>query len=176
MTYHNLCVCFKPGLRVNAFCFNFLVQHWRKCLHICRIEKEVSEQEYGVLDGELPSGGNGANSFLDSPSSAAMKERSVQRSETAELSRDRATAGYSGRDWAVGWIVGLASLPHAVQSEVELKCPQVKVLLVSQWPHNFQPFNPEDAHKAAIAPTQGIPEAYDQEQQRGSSAAKCRRS
>ena len=88
MSYHNLCVCFQPALRIDAFCFNFLVQHWRDCWQGCWTEKEALEAEYRVLDGELPSGGSGANSLLDSPSSTAMEERSL-----ASASSNKASIG-----------------------------------------------------------------------------------
>ena len=86
MTYHNLCVCFQPALRIDAFCFNFLVQHWRKCWQGCWTEKEALEGEYRVLDGQPPSGGSGANSFSDSPSSGPVEERSLASASSHKAS------------------------------------------------------------------------------------------
>ena len=86
MTYHNLCVCFQPALRIDAFCFNFLVQHWRECWQGCWTEKEALEAEYRVLDGGLPSGGSGANSLSDSPSSGAVEERSLASASSHKAS------------------------------------------------------------------------------------------
>ena len=77
MTYNNLCICFQPALRVDAFCFSFLVQDWRDCWQGCWTEKEALEEEYRVLDGGPPSGGSGADSLQDSPSSTAIEERSI---------------------------------------------------------------------------------------------------
>ena len=86
MTYNNLCICFQPALRIDAFCFSFLVQDWRKCWQGCWTEKEALEEEYRVLDGEPPSCGSGANSFLDSSSSTAMEERSLASASSNKAS------------------------------------------------------------------------------------------
>ena len=86
MTYHNLCICFQPALRIDSFCFKFLVQQWRKCWQGCWTEKEALEAEYRVLDGELPTVESGANSFLDSPSSTAMEERSLASASSHQAS------------------------------------------------------------------------------------------
>ncbi|KAK4691643.1 hypothetical protein P7C71_g5395, partial [Lecanoromycetidae sp. Uapishka_2] len=55
MTYSNLCICFQPALRVDAFCFQFLVQDWRNCWQGCWTEKDWLEEEYQILD-RLPPG------------------------------------------------------------------------------------------------------------------------
>lgn len=45
MNYHNLCVCFQPSLKVDGFCFNFLVTDWRNCWQGCWTEKEYLTEE-----------------------------------------------------------------------------------------------------------------------------------
>ena len=50
MNYTNLCICFQPSLRIDSFCFQFLVCHWRNCWQGCWTEKEALEEEYRILD------------------------------------------------------------------------------------------------------------------------------
>jgi hypothetical protein len=48
MDYRNLCICFQPCLRVDGFCFQFLVQDWKNCWQGCWTEKEYLEEEYRI--------------------------------------------------------------------------------------------------------------------------------
>ena len=48
MDYRNLCICFQPCMKIDAFCFNFLVCHWRECWQGCWTEKEYLEIELEV--------------------------------------------------------------------------------------------------------------------------------
>ena len=81
MNFPNLCVCFQPALRIDNFCFQFLVQDWRNCWQGCWTEKEALEDEYRVLEGRLPSSGSGGSGEDSSPGSTAVaEERSVTSS------------------------------------------------------------------------------------------------
>src|SRR6202000_3461339 len=40
MDYRNLCICFQPCMKIEAFCFQFLVLDWRNCWQGCWTEKE----------------------------------------------------------------------------------------------------------------------------------------
>jgi len=84
MNYHNLCVCFQPALKIDNYCFQFLVQDWRNCWQGCWTEKDALEEEYRVLEGGLPSSGSGGGSAGDSsPGSAAVaEERSLASSSS----------------------------------------------------------------------------------------------
>lgn len=89
MTYSNLCICFQPALKIDTFCFQFLVQDWRNCWQGCWTEKEALEAEYGVLNGDLPSSsGSGAGSGGNSStgSTAVAEERSLASSSSHKLS------------------------------------------------------------------------------------------
>lgn len=46
MDYRNLCICFQPCLKIDSFCFQFLVQDWKSCWQGCWTEKEYLEEEY----------------------------------------------------------------------------------------------------------------------------------
>ena len=53
MDYRNLCICFQPCLRIDGFCFQFLVQDWKNCWQGCWTEKEFLDEEYRVhAEGE----------------------------------------------------------------------------------------------------------------------------
>ena len=54
---------------------------------------------------------------------------------------------------------------HAAQSTPQLIVPQVKVLLVPQWPQNVQVPKPEHAHETMMIPAQVTQKARDQTQQ-----------
>jgi hypothetical protein len=48
MDYRNLCICFQPCMKIEAFCFQFLVLDWRNCWQGCWTEKDylAKEMEY----------------------------------------------------------------------------------------------------------------------------------
>ncbi|PHH56164.1 Rho GTPase-activating protein gacY [Ceratocystis fimbriata CBS 114723] len=46
MDYRNLCICFQPCMKIDAFCFKFLVCNWRECWKGCASEAQYIEQEY----------------------------------------------------------------------------------------------------------------------------------
>ena len=118
MTYSNLCICFQPALKIDAFCFSFLVQDWRNCWQGCWTEKEALEEEYRVLrvlegsgpgDGGLHSSGgdssSGSNAVADQRSLASSgsanpsiggrnrQEHSPGRAATAVEERSLASSG-----------------------------------------------------------------------------------
>ncbi|KAM5471145.1 hypothetical protein MauCBS54593_003484 [Microsporum audouinii] len=45
MDYRNLCICFQPCLKIDGYCFNFLVCDWKNCWQGCWTEKEHLEIE-----------------------------------------------------------------------------------------------------------------------------------
>lgn len=46
MDYRNLCICFQPCLKIDAFCFQYLVVNWRDCWQQgCWTEKQYLEEE-----------------------------------------------------------------------------------------------------------------------------------
>ena len=49
MNFHNLCVCFQPCIKIDTFCFHFLVYDWRNCWQGCWTEKEYYDEERQVI-------------------------------------------------------------------------------------------------------------------------------
>lgn len=45
MDYRNLCICFQPCMKIDSFCFQFLVCDWKNCWQGCWTEKEWLEKE-----------------------------------------------------------------------------------------------------------------------------------
>ena len=77
MDYRNLCICFQPCLRIDAFCFQFLVIDWKECwqqgcwtekeylIEELRHEKEGSmdeiDEKNAVIDERAVSSSNGSS-------------------------------------------------------------------------------------------------------------------
>ncbi|KAL6716222.1 hypothetical protein ACLMJK_005788 [Lecanora helva] len=100
MNFHNLCVCFQPCLRIDNFCFQFLVQDWRNCWQGCYTEKAHLDKEYAILDGRLPSSSNDDSSENDfvtkAPSMTSSSEQEeADESESKTLSNHHTTEGRS---------------------------------------------------------------------------------
>lgn len=54
MDFRNLCICFQPCMKIDAFCFKFLVCDWRECWKGCNDEAKYIEQEYALFDQPPP--------------------------------------------------------------------------------------------------------------------------
>lgn len=62
MDFRNLCICFQPCMKIDAFCFKFLVCDWRLCWQGCRNEAKYIEEEYQLFQQPLPQGLNSGES------------------------------------------------------------------------------------------------------------------
>lgn len=56
MDFRNLCICFQPCMKIDAFCFKFLVCDWRDCWKGCKNEPRYIEEEYMLFDQPPPRG------------------------------------------------------------------------------------------------------------------------
>ncbi|TGJ85923.1 hypothetical protein E0Z10_g2890 [Xylaria hypoxylon] len=54
MDFRNLCICFQPCMKIDAFCFKFLVCDWRLCWQGCKNEAKFIEEEYKLFQQPLP--------------------------------------------------------------------------------------------------------------------------
>ncbi|KAF2710434.1 hypothetical protein K504DRAFT_262002 [Pleomassaria siparia CBS 279.74] len=52
MNYNNLCICFQPAIKIDAFCFQFLILDWRNCWQGCWTEKEYLVEEVRLLEAK----------------------------------------------------------------------------------------------------------------------------
>ncbi|OTA06818.1 hypothetical protein A9Z42_0076030 [Trichoderma parareesei] len=73
MDFRNLCICFQPCMKIDAFCFKFLVCDWRDCWRGCKNEAKFIEEEYRLFDQPPPRGL--ADVQLPSQSEATEAER-----------------------------------------------------------------------------------------------------
>ncbi|KAI9729000.1 MAG: hypothetical protein M1828_000085 [Chrysothrix sp. TS-e1954] len=80
MNFHNLCVCFQPSLKVDGFCFQFLVMDWRNCWQGCWTEKETLEEETRLA--QEPPRGNNPPQPVNGTSSSTKKNEQWQTAET----------------------------------------------------------------------------------------------
>ncbi|KAL7629112.1 hypothetical protein AAE478_000631 [Parahypoxylon ruwenzoriense] len=56
MDFRNLCICFQPCMKIDAFCFKFLVCDWRMCWQGCKNEAKYIEEEYMLFQQPIPRG------------------------------------------------------------------------------------------------------------------------
>jgi hypothetical protein len=54
MTFHNLCVCFMPALKMEMPCFTWLILDWKNCWEGCATERDFMEREYAFLERRDP--------------------------------------------------------------------------------------------------------------------------
>jgi hypothetical protein len=80
MDFRNLCICFQPCMRIDAFCFKFLVVDWRECWKGCKTENEWVTTEYALWDLLPPSSGEGRSSTAVE----SCDERNVSSSDSSE--------------------------------------------------------------------------------------------
>lgn len=80
MTYSNLVICFQPCLKIDNFCFQFLVQQWRECWQGCWTEKDALEEEYRIMDGRDPDIPGSSGNSSGGSTAVGAEERSLASS------------------------------------------------------------------------------------------------
>ncbi|KFY13508.1 hypothetical protein V492_03222 [Pseudogymnoascus sp. VKM F-4246] len=81
MNYQNLTVCFLPCMRMDAYCFRFLVVKWRDCWKGCNTETEWLEKEARWREEK-----NGSKPADDGRTSTAIEDRNVSSSDSSHPS------------------------------------------------------------------------------------------
>ncbi|KAG5983778.1 hypothetical protein E4U55_007177 [Claviceps digitariae] len=76
MDFRNLCICFQPCMKIDAFCFKFLVCDWRNCWKGCKNEARYIEEEYRLFDQPPPRG-------LTEPKCPSLHEETNARNQTS---------------------------------------------------------------------------------------------
>lgn len=82
MNFQNLCICFQPCLKIDSFCFRFLVCDWKYCWQGCWTESETLDEEYAILK-ELEEGRAGGSS---GGSTAVAEDSSISSTEGSKPS------------------------------------------------------------------------------------------
>ncbi|KAJ6139834.1 hypothetical protein N7471_006320 [Penicillium samsonianum] len=88
MDYRNLCICFQPCMKIDAFCFQFLVCDWKNCWQGCWTEKEYLEIEKKMDERDLR--------VSEEQEAAKAKERASASHERA-VSSSSSSAGEEPR-------------------------------------------------------------------------------
>ncbi|EGO51419.1 hypothetical protein NEUTE1DRAFT_88826 [Neurospora tetrasperma FGSC 2508] len=82
MDFRNLCICFQPCMKIDAFCFKFLVCDWRDCWKGCKNEAKYIEEEYALFDQPPP------RSYR-SKRETELREREEKEDRERAIHRDR---------------------------------------------------------------------------------------
>jgi hypothetical protein len=101
MDFRNLCICFQPCMKIDAFCFKFLVCDWRDCWKGCKNEAKYIEEEYALFDQPPPRGigekkTNGGSSREEEEKQQQQEERNISSSDSSK-SPNRGGAEQKGR-------------------------------------------------------------------------------
>ncbi|KAI0017296.1 hypothetical protein F4780DRAFT_616036 [Xylariomycetidae sp. FL0641] len=83
MDFRNLCICFQPCMKIDAFCFKFLVCDWRLCWQGCKQEAKYIEEEYTLFQQPLPRGLSSSEQPSQT-SSEAYEERAISSSDSKQ--------------------------------------------------------------------------------------------
>ncbi|KAL6868475.1 hypothetical protein J3F83DRAFT_696775 [Trichoderma novae-zelandiae] len=81
MDFRNLCICFQPCMKIDAFCFKFLVCDWRDCWRGCKNEPRFIEEEYRLFDQPPPRGLADAQPALQSEATEAERPATSHHSK-----------------------------------------------------------------------------------------------
>ncbi|KAI0194574.1 hypothetical protein F4808DRAFT_337442 [Astrocystis sublimbata] len=81
MDFRNLCICFQPCMKIDAFCFKFLVCDWRLCWQGCRNEARYIEEEYKLFQQPLPRGLAGDRHSPKDIESESQDDRAISSSD-----------------------------------------------------------------------------------------------
>lgn len=85
MDFRNLCICFQPCMKIDVFCFKFLVCDWRECWKGCKSEAKYIEEEYALLDQPLPKAGAGQKrNGSSNGEEEKQEERKVSSSDSSK--------------------------------------------------------------------------------------------
>ncbi|KAI0176032.1 hypothetical protein GGR52DRAFT_539167 [Hypoxylon sp. FL1284] len=125
MDFRNLCICFQPCMKIDAFCFKFLVCDWRLCWQGCRNEAKYIEEEYQLFQQPLPRGlnspdnRNGGDSHDDRnlSSSDSSKHSASNEQSNGRLKKKPMAGGQSNGSGASNYPIASTSL--TVNSELE---------------------------------------------------------
>jgi len=94
MDFRNLCICFQPCMKIDAFCFKFLVCDWRDCWKGCANEAAYIEQEYILLDEPPP---QGLSQSAELPQTVTVPPAAATRRSRSESSQRSANGAAPAR-------------------------------------------------------------------------------
>lgn len=84
MNFSNLCICFQPCMKIDLFCFRFLVCEWRDCWKGCKTEDKYVAEEYETFADTRPSHSEGSVAV------ESHEERNLSSSDSSKPSTGNA--------------------------------------------------------------------------------------
>ncbi|KAM3521435.1 hypothetical protein NHJ13051_006233 [Beauveria bassiana] len=93
MDFRNLCICFQPCMKIDAFCFKFLVCDWRNCWKGCKNEAKYIEEEYKLFDQPPPRGLSEPAQLISNLESRNVSSSDSNRDGKEEFHDAHATSG-----------------------------------------------------------------------------------
>lgn len=97
MDFRNLCICFQPCMKIDVFCFKFLVCDWRDCWKGCNNEAKYIEEEYALFDQPPPKPASGRKKSGGSTAEEGKKEERTISSSDSNKSPSRDAGDQKGR-------------------------------------------------------------------------------
>lgn len=90
MDFRNLCICFQPCMKIDAYCFKFLVCDWRDCWKGCNTEAQYIDEEYMIIEaGENNDRPQTSAEGRNSTAVESHDERNVSSSDSSKPSSVR---------------------------------------------------------------------------------------
>ncbi|KAI0596617.1 hypothetical protein F4775DRAFT_288072 [Biscogniauxia sp. FL1348] len=133
MDFRNLCICFQPCMKIDAFCFKFLVCDWRLCWQGCRNEARYIEEEYMLFQQPLPRGlttdprgfsGRSSNEDRNVSSSDSSKQSpQIIEPPNGRLRKKAIASGQSNGSMTSKSSTGSASLTVSSEQEASRQRP-----------------------------------------------------
>jgi hypothetical protein len=97
MDFRNLCICFQPCMKIDVFCFKFLVCDWRDCWKGCKNEAKFIEEEYALFDQPPPNVTSGEKKISGSIAEEERPEVRTVSSSDSGKSPNRGATEQKGR-------------------------------------------------------------------------------
>ncbi|WEW60042.1 hypothetical protein PRK78_005526 [Emydomyces testavorans] len=93
MDYRNLCICFQPCMKIDGFCFQFLVCDWKNCWQGCWTEKKHLETELEYERQLKEAALKKAKAPPAPPVSGTNEERAVSSSDSSQPLENGGSSG-----------------------------------------------------------------------------------
>ena len=130
MDFRNLCICFQPCMKIDAFCFRFLVCEWRNCWKGCKNEGKYIVEEYKLFDQPPPRGLSGpqepvtseagAGGVIDDKATGTLTAPPTTVTTSSAASTSTTEAGRESKsDMDKGALLAPTPLPTESQSSTE---------------------------------------------------------
>ncbi|OXV11444.1 hypothetical protein Egran_00802 [Elaphomyces granulatus] len=84
MDYRNLCICFQPCMKIDGFCFQFLVCDWKNCWQGCFTEREFLKAETEAVEKVEREIQPRLNDLPPSPHDFTYDERAISSSGSSQ--------------------------------------------------------------------------------------------